>query len=208
MEAFQWEAFIKKHGFKLILGVAVLIVGLIILITQFRSIKSPIDFPLKEPAIDFTLTNVDGTEKTLYETEGQVRLVYFYFSNCPDVCLPTTYLLAGVQNLLIESGEFGEKASIYSITFDPERDTQERLKEFSSFYQADLSAWYFLRGDVEYSRQLANDYGVYVQENDDGSFTHTNVIFLIDKNNDIRKFFIVDYELTPEDIVKDMRVLM
>ena len=69
-----------------------------------------------------------------------------------------------------------------SITFDPERDTRERLLEFSGYYNADHNGWYFLRGEKQYTHDLAYDYGVMIQEKEDGTFAHSNIFFLIDKD--------------------------
>jgi protein SCO1/2 len=163
----------------------------------------------EDRAADFSLENLEGETVTLADTEGQVRLVYFYFSSCADVCLPTTHLLSKVQEQLKEEGVFGEKAAIFSITFDPARDTQERLKEFSSAYNADPTGWHFLRGEEQYSRDLALKYGVSAVDVGDGQFAHQNVIFLIDADGYRVKYYNAnDIELEAADIVKDVKELI
>lgn len=202
------ESYLKKHGFKLVLLFIVFVGGIALLSALIAGGGKKAEFALKEEAPDFELEHVDGSTVSIAGTNGTVRLVYFYFSNCPDVCPPTTQLLSGVQNLLKENGEFGEKARLMSITFDPDRDTRERLLEFSGYYNADHSGWYFLRGDKQYTHDLAYEYGVMIQERDDGNFAHSNLIFLVDKDGNIRKYYPVDLDLMPEHIYQDMRALM
>lgn len=204
------EGFLKRHGFKVILFtlVVVMMIWLIMELTGMRQANSVKDFPRNDVAPSFQLTHVDGQEVSLADTDGQVRLVYFYFSTCPDVCPPTTYFLSQVQEKLKAEGKFGTEASIYSITFDPKRDTPERLLEFSGNYNADLSSWYFLRGEEQYSRDLAKDYGVMVVEEENGSFGHSNLIFLIDQDGNIRKYYGMSENLTAEDIVEDIDKLL
>ena len=200
------DQLIRKHGFKIIVGLLLLIVALWFVLVQFKEDTS---FPYNEEAPDFELTHVDGSTVSLENTEGKVRLVYFYFSTCPDVCPPTTYFLSQVQDGLKENGSFGEDAAIMSITFDPERDTTERLKQFAGNYNADFDGWYFLRkDDPYYLQQLAYAYGIYVNEEEDGTFTHSNLITLVDGKGNIRKRYAVTEDLTAEQIVKDMESLM
>jgi len=200
------EQIIKKHGFKIVLALVLVIIAVMLLVTQLGTSAS---FPLNDEAPDFEFTKMDGNTVSLDNTDGKVRLVYFYFSNCPDVCLPTTYFLSQVQKELKEKGKFGEDALIMSITFDPERDTTERLEEFSGYYDADDHGWYFLRSDdPNYVKQVATAYSIYVNQEVDGNFTHSNMFTLIDGKGNIRKRYSITEELTAEEIVKDMEALM
>jgi protein SCO1/2 len=163
--------------------------------------------PVLKAGEPFEYTNLDGQQVSLESTNGKVRLMYYFYSSCPDVCLPTTHLLSKVQGYLKEEGTFGEDTAILSITFDPENDTPERLKEVaaSNPVQADLNGWYFLRGDEENVIQTAEKYGVYIQRAEGGLYAHSNYIILLDDKGNIRKYYNAnDIELEPEDIAKDM----
>lgn len=161
-------------------------------------------------APDFNMQNVDGSTVTLADTNGKVRLFYFYFTNCPDVCPPTTYRLSEVQKLLQEKGMFGTDASIVSISFDPERDTLEEIKTWSEKYNADYSGWYFLRGKEEDVAKMMPELGSSVFKDEDGNFTHLNVITLVDQDGNIRKYYNAnDLETaSPENIAKDVARLV
>ncbi|HEY0829397.1 MAG TPA: SCO family protein, partial [Bacilli bacterium] len=149
-----------------------------------------------------------GEEVTLKNTDGKVRLVYFFFASCPDVCLPTTHMISKVQEGLKEEGVLGSEARIISITFDPVIDTTENLKAFAALNKADTKSWDFLRGDEEYSKELAEKYKVQVIKDKEGDFLHSNRIVLIDGKRNIRKAYSGnDLDLEYETILQDMVAL-
>jgi protein SCO1 len=166
------------------------------------------DFNYDKPGYNFTLQNLDGKNVTLKDTDGKVRLVYFYYASCPDVCQPTSYFLSKVQERLKEEKLFGKDTAILSITFDPVRDTPEKLKEFAALLNADTEGWYFLRGDEAYSIDLAAKWDIGVMKQPNGDIAHTNVIFLVDKKGQIRHYYNANnLDLDPNQIVKDMKGL-
>lgn len=208
------ESVFRRHGFKIILFSLVFILAVYLLYTyvEQRS-KASLDDMLNlngtEEAQDFTLYDLSGDEMSLSDTNGKVRLVYFYFSHCIDVCAPTTHILSRVQEQLKDEGVFGTETAMYSITFDPERDTQERLIEFSGMFDADPAGWHFVRGDVEYTRELAEKYGVMIIEQEDGQFGHSNIIFLVDQEGMLRHYFVdTRAELSPTEIVDKIKILL
>lgn len=165
-------------------------------------------FNIKDPAPDFQLDNLDGQKVTRADTDGKVRLVYFYYANCPDVCQPTTFFLSKVQDLLVQKGDFGKKTQMLSITVDPARDTSEALKEYSARFHADPKGWLFLRGDEAYTLELARKFNITVIKDANGDFTHANVIMLLDKSGNIRQYYNAnDPNLKQEKIVSDMLAL-
>jgi protein SCO1 len=186
--------------------VVLLILGTAIILQTLGNRTS--DFNYDKPAVDFSLQNVDGRNVTLKDTDGMARLVYFYYATCPDVCQPTTYLLSQVQDELKKKGSFGKNTAILSITFDPERDTTEKLKDFAKLYHADLNGWYFLRGDEKYSLDLTAKWEIGVQKQPNGDIAHTNIIFLVDKKGQIRHYYNANQlDLDKDVIVRDMLAL-
>lgn len=198
----------KKYSFQIFLGALVAVFAIVVAILYWP--REP-DIPmLDKKAPDFSMQNVDGSTVTLADTNGKVRLFYFYFTNCPDVCPPTTYRLSEVQKLLQDKGMFGTDASIVSISFDPERDTLEEIKKWSEKYNADYSGWYFLRGKEEDVAKMMPEFGSSVFKDEDGNFTHLNVITLVDQDGNIRKYYNAnDLETaSPENIAKDVARLV
>ncbi|NGP61764.1 SCO family protein [Paenibacillus thiaminolyticus] len=198
----------KKYSFQIFLGALVAVFAIVVAILYWP--REP-DIPMTDKkAPDFNMQNVDGSTVTLADTNGKVRLFYFYFTNCPDVCPPTTYRLSEVQKLLQDKGMFGTDASIVSISFDPERDTLEEIKKWSEKYNADYSGWYFLRGKEEDVAKMMPELGSSVFKDEDGNFTHLNVITLVDQDGNIRKYYNAnDLETaSPENIAKDVARLV
>lgn len=133
---------LKKYKWTwILLAICVVLAGYLL----WDSFAKP-KLPVIRPVESFNLENVDGKNVTLEDTNGKVRLFYFFFSSCPDVCPVTTFRLSQVQDVLKEKGLFAKDASIVSISFDPERDTREKIKAFGDKFKADYSGWYFLRG--------------------------------------------------------------
>jgi len=93
--------------------------------------------PLAGAAIggDFVLTDQYGKKRTFKEYDGQYRIVYFGYTNCPDICTPDMQnLMAGLKSFEKENPELGKKIQPIFITVDPARDSSEVLKQFVSAF--------------------------------------------------------------------------
>ncbi|MEK8132475.1 SCO family protein [Paenibacillus filicis] len=197
-----------NNAFKIV--VMVLLVGLIgtfsYMLLQGQSKDEKMGILQKAP--DFKLQNLDGKEVSLADTAGKAKLVYFFFSTCPDVCPPSTFTLSKIQNELIKKGVFGTDTAIMSISFDPTKDTTERLKEFSSRYNPDYKGWYFLRGDEKETVELARKFGVLVEKDTkNDSWTHSNLFLLVDGKGNLRTYYSghdenLDVQKVAADLIK------
>jgi protein SCO1 len=97
--------------------------------------------PLKGAKIGgpFTLTNQDG--KTVKDTDfsGKYRLIYFGFTNCPDVCpVDVAKLMAGLKKFETDNPARGKKIQPIFVTVDPARDDPAALKPFVTRYHPRL----------------------------------------------------------------------
>lgn len=158
-------------------------------------------------APDFALQDLSGNEVTKADTNGKVRLFYFFYSSCPDVCQPTSFLLSQVQDQLKKEGLFDTKAQIMSVTIDPTVDTAQKLTQFGAQFHNDPAGWKFLRGDEKKTADLAEKFGIMVVKEKDGTFTHSNAILLVDKKGDLRSYYSIDVQTTADQIVKDVKTL-
>lgn len=188
---------LKKYKWTwMLLAICVVLAGYLL----WDSFAKP-KLPVIRPVQSFSMENVDGKNVTLEDTNGKVRLFYFFFSNCPDVCPITTFRLSQVQDVLKEKGLFGKDASIISISFDPQRDTREKIKAFGDKFKADYSGWYFLRGDEQKTFDLAmNSFKILINKDQDGNFVHMDLIGLVDRDGNLREIY--RPEATPEEIAK------
>jgi protein SCO1/2 len=188
---------------------ALLILCAIIVIMIWKPTASGSDLRDFGAAPDFQLEDLEGKVISLDNTKGKVRLAYFFFANCPDVCPPTNAMLAKLQTELKAREIFATKTSIFSITFDPNRDTTEHLTEYSANYFADPTGWSFLRGEEDYTIKLARDLSISIIKDQQGNFLHQNLFVLIDDAGRIRAWYDAnDLDITVEQIAADMEGLI
>ncbi|MDP6334517.1 MAG: SCO family protein, partial [Candidatus Poseidoniaceae archaeon] len=109
---------------------------------------------------DFTLIDQDSNNVTMNRSNGEILVVAFIFTRCPDVCPVITQSLKSVQNGL--SSEYSDDVGFISITVDPEYDTPERLKAFTELHNAN---WPHLTGELEIMEDVWNSFGLVVQKN-------------------------------------------
>ncbi|OAB46283.1 SCO family protein [Paenibacillus glacialis] len=160
--------------------------------------------PVISQVQDFSLENVDKTTVTLDDTKGKVRLFYFFFTSCPDVCPVTTFMLSQTQKKLMDDGTFGKDVEFVSISFDPEVDTVEKIKAFGDKFKVDYNGWYFLRGDKQKVWDLAEkSFKTMIIGDKEGNFSHSNLIALVDRNNQVRNLYNAN---DPEEVSVDMLV--
>ena len=124
---------------------------------------------------------LDQTGKSVSEKDvlGRPAVLFFGFTFCPDVC-PTT--LASLTALLGQLGPEADKAGVFFITVDPERDTPDALKQYLSAFDPRIRA---LTGTPEQVAVVTKALGVYAAKVklDGGGYTmdHTASVFLLDE---------------------------
>jgi len=186
----------------------VLLVGLLLAGRQFLggayTFKgSLIDPPV--PAADFSLTDQHGELFQLSAQKGKVVLIFFGYTNCPDVC-PIT--LTDFKRIKSELGDQAEEVRFVFITVDPERDTVERLSTYLPSYDPDF---YGLTGGREQLEQVWKSYGVYQAHQEGGSAAgylvdHTARIYAIDQQGNWRLTY--PFEMEREAVLEDVRHLL
>ena len=111
-------------------------------------------------AKDFRLKDHLGNIRTLADFRGKVVVVFFGFTQCPDVCPSSMSTMAEVKRLL---GGRGNQLQVLFITVDPERDTQPLLKEYMQNFDP---AFLALRPEPDQLKGLADDFKVYYKKVD------------------------------------------
>ncbi|HTE14285.1 MAG TPA: SCO family protein, partial [Burkholderiales bacterium] len=127
-----------------------------------------------------------GKSRTLTDFQGKVVVIFFGFTQCPDVC-PTT--LAEMAKVVKELGTDGEKVQVLFVSVDPERDTRELLKQYvTAFHPSFLG----LSGDADATTRAAKEFKVYVQKQPTktGGYTvdHSAGTFIMDQQGRLRLF--------------------
>lgn len=138
-------------------GVATVAFGSLLLWTGYRDDTAR---RVQEPAfrVDFKLTDHLGTVRTDEDFAGRWMLVFFGFTNCPDIC-PTT--LAEVAAVMDGLGAGADQVQPLFISIDPERDTPASLAEFVPRFEAAIVG---LTGTPEQVAQTADSFQVYYEK--------------------------------------------
>lgn len=164
-----------------------------------------IDITGADYARDLSLTDPDGKRRSLAEFKGRVVVVFFGFTQCPDVCPTTMVELAAVKKQL---GADGERVQGIFVTVDPGRDTPELLKAYVDNFGAGFVA---LRGSPEETLAAAKHFKVFfakVPGKTEGSYTidHTAGSYLFDPQGRVRLF--TRHGTGPEALAHDLRLLL
>lgn len=168
---------------------------------QFKSI----DLTGADYAQGFSLTDHNGQLRTLKDFAGKVVVVFFGFTQCPDVCPTSMAELAQVKQQL---GPDGDKLQGIFITVDPERDTADMLKAYMANFDPTFLA---LRPTLEQLPQVARDFKIYykkVEGKTPGSYTmdHSAGSYVFDEKGRIRLYN--RYGSGADGLASDIRLLI
>jgi protein SCO1/2 len=134
--------------------------GLMSACSEKKQSFAAIDVTGADYARDFSLTDHNGQTRTIPDFSGKVVVMFFGFTQCPDVCPTSMAELAEVKKLL---GKDGDRLQGLFITVDPQRDTPEVLKAYMSNFDPSFLALYTTPDKLV---ALAKDYKVYFKKVD------------------------------------------
>jgi len=146
-----------------------------------------IDITGAEYARKLDLPDADGKPRSLGDFKGKVVVVFFGYTQCPDVCPTTMAELSQVRRAL---GPDGERLQGVFVTVDPERDTGTVLKAYVDNFNAGFVG---LRGNAQQTQQAAREFKVFfakVPGKTESSYTvdHTAGAYIFDPQGRIRLF--------------------
>jgi protein SCO1/2 len=156
-------------------------------------------------ARQLSLPDQDGKPRSLADFKGKVVVVFFGYTQCPDVCPTTLAELAQVKKSL---GADGERVQGVFVTVDPERDTPELLKPYMTSFDPSFVA---LRGNAEQLKDAAREFKVYyakVPGKTPESYTmdHTAASFIFDTQGRVRVF--ARYGAGAQALADDIKLLL
>ena len=169
----------------------------------FRGTSYAEPFP---PAPRIELTRGNGASFRLSEMRGNVVLLFFGYTSCPDVCPTTMAELKQALEALDEND--AKQVRVLFVTVDPERDTPERVQAYVDHFNPNFIG---LSGVEPELVGVWNDYGVFreiVKGNSAAGYLidHTARITVIDRDGNLRLSYALD---TPMDsIVHDLKLLL
>jgi protein SCO1/2 len=156
-------------------------------------------------AKDFALTDHNGKPRTLADFKGKAVVMFFGYTQCPDVC-PTT--MVEMANVMKELGPDADRVQVLFVTVDPDRDTQEILSQYVPAFDKRFLG---LRGDAAQTEKVAKEFKVFYQKvpgKQPGSYTmdHTAGSYVFDPLGHIRLF--VKHGQGPETLAHDLKLLL
>ena len=195
---------------KLVLGgliavVALAIAGAEMFVQAYKFRGSAIDPPVA--ASNFTLEDQNGQAFQLGDQRGKIVLMFFGYTNCPDIC-PTT--LVQFKQARAQLGGQAERVRFVFITVDPERDTADKMKTYLGAIDPGIIG---LTGSQAELETVWKAYGVYRQKQPGQSpdeyadlIEHSGRVYLIDTQGNLRLTY--PFGLQGDDVVQDVTYLL
>jgi protein SCO1/2 len=164
-----------------------------------------IDLTGAEYARTLNLTDQDGHARSLADFKGKVLVVFFGYTQCPDVC-PTT--MAEVAEVKRSLGADGDKVQGIFVTIDPERDTAALLKAYLASFDPSFVG---LRGSAEQTQAAAKEFKVFfakVPGKTPETYTmdHTAASFIFDTEGRVRVY--ARYGAGAQPLADDIKLLL
>jgi protein SCO1/2 len=154
---------------------------------------------------DFRLTDHAGRERTMADFRGKVVVMFFGYTQCPDVC-PTT--LSEMRQVMQTLGKDSERLQVLFVTVDPARDTPELLSKYVPAFNPTFLGLY---GDTAATEKVARDFKILYRRAEGKtteSYTvdHSAASLVFDPQGRLRLF--VSYGLGADKIAPDIRKLL
>ena len=198
----------KRNALKLIAACAVAAgaTGLLSACSDKAPKFAAIDVTGADYARDFSLTDHNGQTRSLKDFKGKVVVLFFGFTQCPDVCPTSMNELAEVKKML---GKDGDRLQGLFVTVDPERDTPEVLKAYMGNFDPSFLALYTTT--PEQLAALAKDYKVYYKKVDGKTPTsytmdHSAGSYVYDTEGKLRLY--TRYGTGVQPLVDDIKLLL
>ena len=152
---------------------------------------------------DFRMPDQDGRSRTLADFRGDVVLLFFGFTQCPDVC-PTT--LARAADVVARLGPDGRRVRVLFVTLDPERDTPQILKAYAQSFDPRFVA---LRDEPAAMDAMAREFHIAYQRVPTGSsytLDHTAITYAFDPQGRLR--LAIGHDQTAAAVAHDVAALL
>ena len=169
-----------------------------------------------QKAPDFSLINQDGKRITLADFHGKALAITFIYRECPlpDYCIKMSKNFSDLANQLSADKDAKDKIRLLSISFDPERDTPEKLKEYGTGYlgsaqKPDFTIWQLAVGSDKEVRAIADFFGLQyeVDQNNKALINHSLVTAVVSPEGKVTKIF-KGNDWTTGDLLRELRTAL
>lgn len=198
---------LKRNTLKTIAACALLVSagGMLIACSKGKPEFRGVDISEVDYARDFPLPDHNGQQRSIKDFSGKVVVVFFGYTQCPDVCPTTMQEMAEVKRML---GKDGDRLQAIFVTVDPERDTADMLKAYMGNFDPSFLA---LRGTPEQTAAVAKDFKIYYKKVDGKTPTsytmdHSAGSYIYDTQGRLRVYY--RYGSGVEALAADVRTLL
>ena len=162
---------------------------------------------------DFELTNQDGKRISIKDFRGHPLAITFIYAQCPlpDYCIKMSTSFSDAANKIMAEPEAKDVYRLLSISFDPARDTPEKLRSYGLGYlgkdaKPDFTVWQLAVGSDKEVRAIADFFGLRyeVDQNDKTQFNHSLRTAVISPDGKVTKIF-PGNEWTVNDLIREMK---
>jgi protein SCO1/2 len=164
---------------------------------------------------DFKLTDQDGKRFSLKDYRGKALAITFIYAQCPlpEYCIKmsTNFSDAAMQ---AQNSDFKDRIRLLSISFDPARDTPEKLKQYGQGYlgkdaKPDFTVWQLAVGSEKEVREVADFFGLRyeIDPNDKAQFNHSLRTAVIAPDGKVTKI-LGGNDWTPNDLLREMKATL
>ncbi|MBP6001983.1 MAG: SCO family protein [Pyrinomonadaceae bacterium] len=169
-----------------------------------------------KPVPDFTLTNQDGKPVSFKSFKGKALAITFIYAQCPlpDFCIKMSTNFSDAAKLIMADPAAKENIRLLSISFDPARDTPEKLRSYGLGYMGkdakpDFSVWQLAVGKDAEVRKIADFFGLQYQvdENDKTQFNHSLRTAIIGPDGNVTKI-IPGNEWKAGDLIRELNAAL
>jgi protein SCO1/2 len=155
---------------------------------------------------DFKLFDHNGDLRSLADFRGKVVVLFFGYTNCPDICPSIMAKLAGaIKNL----GKDSNHVQVLFISVDPEHDTPALLKQYVSTFNPNFLG---LSGDLEITRNIAKEFKIAFQKQTEATqdryvMEHSAGTYILDQKGKLRLYVNTDtnIDIISHDILELLR---
>lgn len=151
-----------------------------------------------------TLVNQDGADTVFPAVNGRWQIVFFGYTNCPDVCPMTLHKVVQVLDRL---GPQAGRLDAYFVSVDSERDKVPEMKAFVRRFDARITG---LTADPETLKAVADEFGVLIRRYQGGSafatLQHSSLAYLLDPQGELRRLY--PAEATAEGVASELAQLL
>jgi len=150
----------------------------------------------------FTAQGSTGQRISLADFRGKLVLLFFGYTNCPDIC-PTTFSL--IKHVMLSIGKTADQVQVLFVTVDPESDTPEHLREYLNYFHPNFIGVSGSRAEIDHiltsfkaryerklDQQVTTQYNRFKSHVEDFYiYSHSQQIYLLDHQGRTRALFYI-----------------